>query len=73
MNQLKLFAQVVREGSWVDAWKEGLWREWFEDGTPRSEGHYYRVTVTGPDPKKTVTVYLRKRGALEVVGIDRGW
>jgi hypothetical protein len=37
-------------------------------------GEYFGAHIQGGDPKKTVTVYLRKRsGEIEVVGIDRTW
>jgi len=39
-----------------------------------SEGEYYAAEIQGSDPKKTVTVYLRKKSdRVEVVGMDRTW
>ncbi|OFV90575.1 MAG: hypothetical protein A3H28_14715 [Acidobacteria bacterium RIFCSPLOWO2_02_FULL_61_28] len=38
------------------------------------EGEYFAAEIHGEDPKKTVTVYLRKKSdRVEVVGIDRTW
>jgi hypothetical protein len=37
-------------------------------------GEYFAAEIRADDPKKVVTVYLRKRpGLVEVVGIDRSW
>jgi hypothetical protein len=37
-------------------------------------GEYFAADIRSDDAKKTVTVYLRtKKGAVEVVGIDRTW
>ncbi len=37
-------------------------------------GEYFAADIHGGDPKKTITVYLRKRSdRVEVVGIDRAW
>ncbi|MCZ6751328.1 MAG: hypothetical protein O7E51_05800, partial [Acidobacteria bacterium] len=37
-------------------------------------GEYFAAEIRGGDPKKTITVYLRKKADLvEVVGIDRKW
>jgi hypothetical protein len=37
-------------------------------------GEYFAAEIHGEDPKKTVTVYLRKKSdRVEVVGIDRTW
>jgi hypothetical protein len=37
-------------------------------------GEYFAADITSGDPKKAVTVYLRKKpDGVEVVGIDRGW
>jgi hypothetical protein len=37
-------------------------------------GSYAVADIAGDDPKKTVSVYLRKRGErFQVVGIERGW
>ena len=37
-------------------------------------GEYFGAHILGGDPKKLVTVYLRKRsGGIEVVGVDRTW
>jgi hypothetical protein len=37
-------------------------------------GHYFAADIQGSDPKKTVTVYIRKEAAgVRVVGIDRTW
>ncbi|MBI1940606.1 MAG: hypothetical protein HYS33_03760 [Acidobacteria bacterium] len=39
-----------------------------------SAGEYFAADITSGDPKKTVTVYLRRKpDRVEVVGIDRGW
>lgn len=38
------------------------------------QGSYVAAEISGADPAKTVTVYLRNRGGeAEVVGIDRAW
>jgi hypothetical protein len=37
-------------------------------------GEYFAVDIAGADPRKTVSVFLRKQeDGVEVVGIDRGW
>ena len=37
-------------------------------------GEYFAVDIAGADPRKTVSVFLRKQEAgVEVVGIDRAW
>lgn len=38
-----------------------------------SEGGYAAAEIRSADPKKAVTVYLRRRGMMEVVGIERTW
>lgn len=39
-----------------------------------SEGEYFAAEIQGGDPKKIVTVYVRKKSdRVEVVGIDRAW
>jgi hypothetical protein len=40
---------------------------------PRVEAQYLAADIHAGDPAKTVTVYLRQRGPIEVVGIDRKW
>ena len=37
-------------------------------------GAYFAARLTGDDPAKAVTVYLRKHGrGYQVVGVDRAW
>jgi hypothetical protein len=37
-------------------------------------GEYFTADIRGGDPRKTVTVYLRKRDSeIQVVGLERGW
>jgi hypothetical protein len=37
-------------------------------------GEYFAAEIAGGDPKKTITVYLRKKSdRIEVVGLDRNW
>ena len=37
-------------------------------------GEYFVIDIAGADPKKTVSVFLRKReDGVEVVGVDRAW
>ncbi len=39
-----------------------------------ADGGFLAASIRGEDAKKTVTVYLRKRGGrLDVVGVDRNW
>lgn len=39
-----------------------------------AEGAYFAADINGHEPQKTLTVYLRRKGAqMEVVGIERTW